>query len=194
MHFSAWWHLLKAKSRAEWTLEKSKFWNWRPNVTWTWVTCPHVEDLNVTGSFGITNLGVQWFCTGTYNPNHLFHGAPDNRKVLLQDPSTRIGFQPTPIIQFGQTIASKGVKKGQILKSLRRADFGGTSIDSKALELVLSHCKMLQKLVVDDEVWTMFFNLFEINDEKGTKPMLSFKFLQIESFQIKICALWKSHI
>ena len=38
--------------------------------------CPLLEDLDVTGSFGITNLGVQWFCTGTYNPNHLYHGAP----------------------------------------------------------------------------------------------------------------------
>ena len=40
--------------------------------------CPLLEDLDVTGSFGITNLGVQWFCTGTYNPNHMYHGAPGN--------------------------------------------------------------------------------------------------------------------
>ena len=64
--------------------------------------CPLLEDLNVTGSFGITNLGVQWFCTGTYNPNHLYHNAPDNRSILLKDPKTRVGFQPTPIIQFGE--------------------------------------------------------------------------------------------
>ena len=40
--------------------------------------CPLLEDLDVTGSFGITNIGVQWFCTGTYNPNHMYHGAPGN--------------------------------------------------------------------------------------------------------------------
>ena len=131
--------------------------------------CPLLEDLNVTGSFGITNLGIQWFCTGTYNPNHIYHGSgssssasPDNRKVMLQDPANRVGFQPTPIIQFGQTISSKSVKKGQILTSLKKANFSGTSIDCKALELILSHCKKLQKLVVDDEIWTLFFNLFEV--------------------------------
>ena len=132
--------------------------------------CPFLEDLNVTGSFGITNLGIQWFCTGTYNPNHLLHNAPDNRKVLLKDLNNRVGFQPTPIINFGQTISSKSVKKGQILASLRRANFSGTSMDSKALEVVLTHCKKLQKLVVDDEIWSKFFNIFESQDRKGGIP------------------------
>ena len=92
---------------------------------------------------------------------------PDNRKVLVQDPSTRIGFQPTPIIQFGQTISSKSVKKGQILTSLKRVNFTGTSMDSKALELILTHCKKLQKIVVDDEIWSTFFSLFEVSDKPG---------------------------
>ena len=89
---------------------------------------------------------------------------------MVQDPSTRIGFQPTPIIQFGQTISSKSIKKGQILKSLKKANFSGTSMDSKGLELVLTHCKGLQKLVVDDEVWSTFFSLFEVSDKRGGVP------------------------
>ena len=89
---------------------------------------------------------------------------------MVQDPSTRIGFQPTPIIQFGQTISSKSVKKGQILTSLKRANFNGTSIDSKGLELILTHCKKLQKLVVEDEIWSNFLSLFEANDKRGGIP------------------------
>ena len=137
--------------------------------------CPLLEDLDITGSFGVTDLGVQWFCTGNYNPNHLYHnhggigatGLPDNRKVLLQDPSKRVGFQATPMVQFGQTIASKGMKKGQILQSLKRMNFTGTSVNNKALEMILSSCKKLQKLVIDDEIWNQFFSLFQINEEKG---------------------------
>ena len=140
--------------------------------------CPFLEDLNVSGGFGVTNLGVQWFCTGTYNPDHLYHHhgshlesnnkvLPDNRQFMLKNTGSRIGFQPTPILQIGQPISSRPVVKGEILKSLKRANFTGTSVDSKALELLLSHCKNLQKMIMDDEVWNNFFNLFEIDDEKG---------------------------
>ena len=118
----------------------------------------------------MTNLGVQWFCTGTYNPDHLYHqhggqesNKPDNRQFMLKNTGSRIGFQPTPILQIGQPISSRPVVKGEILKSLKRANFTGTSVDSKALELLLSHCKNLQKMIMDDEVWNNFFNLFEID-------------------------------
>ena len=40
-------------------------------------------------------------------------------------------------------------------------------MDSKALELILTHCKKLQKLVVDDEIWSTFFSLFEVSDKPG---------------------------
>ena len=86
---------------------------------------------------------------------------------MLKNTGSRIGFQPTPILQIGQPISSRPIVKGEILKSLKRANFTGTSVDSKALELLLSHCKNLQKMIMDDEVWNNFFNLFEIDDEKG---------------------------
>ena len=144
--------------------------------------CPYLEDLNVSGSFGVTNLGVQWFCTGTYNPDHLFHGhesnKPDNRQFMLKNPGSRIGFQATPILQIGQTISSKILKKGQILKSLKRANFSGTSVDSKALELLLSHCKNLQKIIMDDEIWNNFFTMFEIDDDRGGISIGCSKFIQ----------------
>ena len=47
--------------------------------------CPFLEELNVSGSFGVTNLGVQWFCTGTYNPDHLFHGRVAHFSLKNQD-------------------------------------------------------------------------------------------------------------
>lgn len=133
--------------------------------------CPSLEELDVSGSFGITNMGLQWFCTGTYNPNHLYHlPLPDNRKVLLQDPALRLGFQPTPIVaQFGQTIAKQLGKKGQILKSLKVANFMKTSIDSKGLEVVVSHCKSLHRLDVDEDVWSTFFNMFEVKSGKKSE-------------------------
>ena len=40
-------------------------------------------------------------------------------------------------------------------------------MDGKALELILTHCKKLQKLVVDDEIWSTFFSLFEVSDKPG---------------------------
>ena len=130
--------------------------------------CPLLEDLNIAGSFGVTDLGVQWFCTGNYNPNHLYHhgsgSLPDNRKVLLE-PSKRVGFQATPMIQFGQSMAPQVKKKGQILTSIKRINFTGTSINSKSLEMILSSCKKLQKLVIEDDIWNQFFNLFQVNEE-----------------------------
>ena len=134
--------------------------------------CPLLEDLNIAGSFGVTDLGVQWFCTGNYNPNHLYHhggsgsSLPDNRKVLLQ-PSKRVGFQATPMIQFGQSMAPEVKKEGQILTSIKRINFTGTSINSKSLEMILSSCKKLQKLVIEDDIWNQFFNLFQINEESN---------------------------
>ena len=86
---------------------------------------------------------------------------------MIKDPGSRIGFQATPFLQFGQTISSKTMKKGQILTSLKRANLSGTSVDSKALELLLSHCKNIQKMIMDDEIWNHFFNLFEIDDDRG---------------------------
>lgn len=86
---------------------------------------------------------------------------------MLEDPSRRVGFVPTPLVNFGQTISKTTMKKGQILKSLRKANFSGCSIDSKGLEGLLTSCKSLERLVVDDEVWTAFFSLFEANEDKG---------------------------
>ena len=92
---------------------------------------------------------------------------PDNRQFMLKNPGNRVGFQATPILQIGQTISSQKVKKGQILKSLKRVNFTGTSVDSKALELLLSNCKNLQKMIMDDETWNVFFSMFEIDDDRG---------------------------
>ena len=86
---------------------------------------------------------------------------------MLKNPGNRVGFQATPILQIGQTISSQKVKKGQILKSLKRVNFTGTSVDSKALELLLSNCKNLQKMIMDDETWNVFFSMFEIDDDRG---------------------------
>lgn len=58
------------------------------------------------------------------------------------------------------------MKKGQILKSLKIANLSGTSIDSKALEFILTYCKSLHKLVIDDEIWTSFFSQFQVQEDK----------------------------
>ena len=61
-----------------WNFVPTQKFNFLPHLAKVADCCPLLEDLDVTGSFGITNLGVQWFCTGTYNPNHMYHGAPGN--------------------------------------------------------------------------------------------------------------------
>lgn len=123
--------------------------------------CPLLEELDVSGSFGVTNTGMNLFCRAISQLDHSTAAAnPVN---------TRIGYQATPLAQlnrFGHPHLPK-TAAGQIIRSLKMANFAGTTIDHKGLEVLLSHCKNLINATVDDEVWTLFFAMFLTEDSPG---------------------------
>jgi hypothetical protein len=96
--------------------------------------CPRLRDLDVAGSFGVTNRGVRWL-SGRQARSASF--APDSE---ADDDD-------------GDDEEGKETCLPGLAQTLRTANFECTSIDVNGLEVILHDFGQLQSLRVDDAIW-----------------------------------------